>query len=212
MQSSTGECSCAERRCRTRHFQAGRWEGETVCIIASGPSLTQEQVEQAKAKGWRYIAVNDSYKLAPFADVLYACDGKWWNKYHDLQFEGEKWTQDIHAKRKYGLNWIHGQQGRGLGYDAIHFGANSGYQAINLAFLWGAKRIVLLGFDCKTIDGKAHWFGQHPHDLNRVQPFQHWLSNFRQLASDLEAEGVEVINCSPDTALTCFQRRPLEEL
>lgn len=32
------------------------------------------------------------------------------------------------------------------------------------------------------------------------------------LASDLEADGVEVINASRQTALECFQRRPLEEI
>lgn len=199
---------------RTTHFQAGRWEGQTVCIIASGPSLTQEQINEAKRQeNWRFIAINDAHRLAPFADVLYACDGKWWDMYHsDLQFEGEKWTQDLRAKRKYGLNWVFGKRAAGLGYASVHFGANSGYQAINLAFLWGAKRIVLLGFDCKSTGGQHHWFGQHPKGLTQIQPYELWLSNFKQLARDLKNAGVEVINCSPGTALTCFRQASIEKL
>ena len=86
----------------------------------------------------------------------------------------------------------------------MHFGGSSGYQAINLAFLWGATRIVLLGFDCKPVDGKDHWFGQHPQGLTQVQPYSLWLDHYPQLAQDLHDEGVAVINCSRDTALRCF--------
>ena len=143
--------------------------------------------------------------------MLYACDEKWWDKYHDvITSPAERWTQDIQAKRKYGLNWVHGVSKRGLGYDCVHFGGSSGYQAINLAFLWGAKRIVLLGFDCKPVDGKDHWFGQHPDGLTQRQPYDLWLEHYPQLAHDLKREGVEVINCSRDTALNCFQKATIQ--
>jgi hypothetical protein len=202
------------KKVRTTDFQGGRWQGQTVCIIASGASLTEAQISEAKRQeNWRFIAINDSYKLAPFADVLYACDGKWWTKYHEtIDFNGEKWTQDIRAKRSFGLNWVLGRRGDGLGYECVHFGANSGYQAINLAFLWGADRIILLGFDCKSIQGKDHWFGQHPEGLTRNQPYALWKRNFRQLARDLEAENVKVINCSPDSALECFKKASIAQL
>jgi hypothetical protein len=138
---------------------------------------------------------------------LYACDAKWWEMHHEnISFNGEKWTQDIHARRKYLLNWVLGRSKPGLGRDCVHFGGNSGYQAINLAYLWGAKRIVLLGFDCKPVNGKDHWFGQHPRGLNQVQPYQLWLNNFVQISKDLESEGIEVINCSMLSALQCFKK------
>lgn len=94
----------------------------------------------------------------------------------------------------------------------IHQGGNSGYQAINLAYLWGAKTIILLGLDCsKSPDGQAHWFGQHGPELTQQQPFDLWQSNFPALAQDLKDHGVRVINCSRQTALTCFERMTLEE-
>lgn len=116
----------------------------------------------------------------------------------------------MQAKRKYGVNWVLGASARGLGLDRVHFGGNSGFQAINLAFLWGAKRIVLLGFDCKPVGGKAHWFGQHPEGLTQVQPYDLWLEHYPQLAYDLKREGVQVVNCSRDTAITCFERATIE--
>ena len=83
---------------------------------------------------------------------------------------------------------------------------------MNLAFLWGAKRIILLGYDCKKIDGKDHWFGQHPTGLVQIQPYQLWLNSFPKLAKELEAEGIEVINCSMESALTCFRKVKIEEV
>jgi hypothetical protein len=38
-----------------------------------------------------------------------------------------------------------------------------------------------------------------------------WQAKFPQLAVDLQAEGVRVINASRQTALTCFERMTLEE-
>lgn len=190
-----------------------RWENETVVIFGSGNSLTDEQIEYAYDLNCKYIAINDTYKRVPFADVLYACDYKWWDKhYEEVDFRGEMWTQDLRAKNEFALGWVLGRNKSGLGSDCVHFGGNSGYQAINLAYLWGAKRIILLGFDCKPINGKHHWFGQHPQGLNQNQNFAIWISNFNQIAKDLNEQKVEVINCSMDSALDCFKKVPIEEL
>jgi len=190
-----------------------RWENETVVIFGSGNSITDEQIEKARELQCSYIAINDTYKRAEFADVLYACDYKWWNMhFEEILFNGELWTQDLRAKREFGLNWVLGKNKNGLGGDCVHFGGNSGYQAINLAYLWGAKRIILLGFDCNLINGKSHWFGQHPQGLNQVQNFSIWISNFTSLAKDLAEQNIEVINCSMQSALECFKKVKIEEL
>lgn len=104
-----------------------------------------------------------------------------------------------------------GKAKAGLGKDCVHFGSHSGYQAINLAYLWGAKRIILLGYDCRSIDGKAHWFGQHAAGLNQKQGFSTWISHYQQLAHDLSAEGIEVINATPESAITAFTKRRIHE-
>jgi len=121
------------------------------------------------------------------------------------------WTQDLTTASKYGLNRIEGTRAQGLGKNVIHFGSNGGYQAINLAYLFGAKRIILLGFDMKRgKNKKSHWHGEHPGGLNKSLPFHEWLKNFSGLAEDLKAEGIVVENATRDTALECFKKTELE--
>ncbi len=129
-------------------------------------------------------------------------------------FKGELWTQDEWAASKYDLHRIGSESHPGLGlHDKIHQGGNSGYQAINLAYLWGADRIILLGFDCgPSLKGEAHWFGQHPPTLTTTQPYELWRAKFPRLAADLQKQGVRVINASRHTTLTCFERKPIEDL
>jgi hypothetical protein len=62
------------------------WPGSAFVIVAGGPSLTPEQVAACHGRTMfgskvRMIVVNDGYRIAPWADVLYFCDCKWW-KWH----------------------------------------------------------------------------------------------------------------------------------
>lgn len=93
----------------------------------------------------------------------------------------------------------------------IHYGQSSGYQAINLAFHWGARRMLLLGFDCGTVNNMRHWFGDHPKPLNQPSPYSEWLKNFGRLAIDLAERGVTVINCAPKSHLQCFKKATVEQ-
>lgn len=215
------------------------WRGDTVVILASGPSLDRAQVEQvliwsrefdaedfkeidpedlaivaatrARIANRRVIAINTTYQMAPWADVLYACDDTWWHEYHD-KMDGvtcEKWTQDEPSAKKYGLKFIRSQASNGLSRTPglIYQGKSSGYQAIGLAHQAGAKRIILLGFDCHG----THWHGNHPKGLNKRLPFADWIPRFEALAKDLKADGVEVINCTPGSAITAFPMMSLDE-
>ena len=162
--------------------------------------------------------------MAPHADVLYACDARWWNHHGEdvcRSFGGERWTHQnadtpdgdqIAAAKRWKLNMMPGRSNPGLGRDVMHFGDNSGYQAINLAYLWGAGRIILLGYDMQRTGGRAHFFGDHPGKLNSGTDYTGFAPNFRQLAADLRAEGVEVINCTRETALNCFPRAALADV
>lgn len=64
---------------------AKAWAGKTVVCIAAGPSVTAEQlriVEQARqADEVRAIAINDMYLVAPWADICYFADLRWF-KWH----------------------------------------------------------------------------------------------------------------------------------
>lgn len=150
---------------------------------------------------------------------MYACDITWWRHHFPriaTAFAGELWTVSEAARDHYGLRWIYGQEGGGLSPDPsyIHTGMNSGYQALGLAALFGARRIVLLGFDfCVGPGGRRHWHGDHPKTLGNAPPnnYGRWIRAMDALAADLKRAGVEVINASRKTALKCFPRRDLSE-
>lgn len=194
-----------------------RWPGETVVIMASGPSMTLADAERVRewresGEGRRAVVVNTTFMLAPWADVLYACDAPWWKVYYAearRTSTAEFWTQDRAAVHD-GLHHVESRAGAGLGKwpGVINQGRNGGYQAANLAFHAGARRIILMGFD---MDG-GHWHGEHPKPLTNIPAylFDLWVKAFEPLAADLKAEGVEVLNCSRATRLTCFKRVALE--
>jgi len=184
-------------------------------VIANGPSLTLCDVEKCRDKGF-VIAVNDAYKLAPWADVLYACDGTWWD-YHlpgISGFRDRMWTADKDAARQYGLRFASIDRDAVWSVDPAYIasGGNSGFQAMNLAFLWGYREIVLLGFDYALgPDQQQHWFGKHPEPIRRAIPYANWLSRIHNAADEIKASGAKVINCSRQTAIQCFERMTLEE-
>jgi len=92
------------------------------------------------------------------------------------------------------------------GFDSY---GNSGAGCISLAAKAGAKRIILLGYDCQHTNGKAHWHGNHPKMLGNAENIPKWLQGFERLASDFK--DVEIVNCSRETALKCFKTGTLEE-
>lgn len=92
---------------------------------------------------------------------------------------------------------------------------NSGAQAINLATLWGARRLVLVGFDmCKAkVDGteQEHWFGAHPKGLLNHSDYGQFVRGMGRMAADLHQDGVEVLNCSPISALPYWRKVTMEQ-
>jgi hypothetical protein len=193
----------------------------TVVCAATGPSFNPNQaaaIEAARARGvCHVVAINDNYRLLPRADVLYACDGKWWDVHNPnvrRAFHGEMWTQDVKAAARYGLRHVDSANQPGLCRDPfrIHTGGNSGYQAVNLAFHFGARTIVLVGYDMQGQADKPHWFGEHPSPLSRTRNYLSWRERFAVMATDLHLAGVRVINCTTHTALACFPMGSLAEV
>lgn len=180
-------------------------------ILGGGPSLTQADVDLCRGKGL-VIAINDAYRLAPWADVLYAADAKWWAWHKGVpDFRGLKFSLQPDAAQWPGVTVLTntGEQGLELNPGGLRTGRNSGYQAINLAVHLGATRLVLLGYDMQLTGGKAHWFGEHPD--RQHSPYATFLERFTHIVEPLAAVGVEVVNSSRETALTLFPRVPLED-
>jgi hypothetical protein len=189
------------------------WPGETVVCIASGPSLTQADVDFVRGKA-RVIVVNTSYKMALWADVMYACDARLWKWHRGApEFQGMKFALTSESARWPGVHVLGKSGTDGLSTDpkSIRTGSNSGYQAINVAVLMGAAKIVLLGYDMQLgPKGRQYWHADHP--MKQISPYAQFRRNFETLVKPLQDLGIEVINCSRDSALKCFPKRRLEDV
>lgn len=187
------------------------WPGSTAVILAGGPSLDLVQIRhvgRAKMEGrCRVFAVNDAVYPAWWSDWLHGSDAKWWN-WHRLsatKFRGIKTTQDENVPPQWGVALLKntGQTGFDPDPSCIRTGASSAYQAVHCAIHAGARRIVLLGVDMT----EGHWFGAHPDEME--QGCEQMLPCWPTLIPALEDRGIEVINCSPDSRLECFEKRDL---
>jgi len=129
----------------------------------------------------------------------------------ERSFTGERWTCSDRLRGV--INWIEAVDEPGLSPSPrrIHTGLNSGYQAIGLAYLWGARRIILLGYDMQRTGGRSHYHGDHEGGLGNLGTLPEWGRRMIGLGADLRARGVEVVNATRETALTCFERRPIGE-
>ena len=183
---------------------------DIFCLIASGPSLEQWQVDCAVQSGVKIVAVNNNYEICPDADYLYACDARWWKHHSGVPFFlGRKFSlEKTEYSDVYQLN-NSGECGIDFEWPNIRTGKNSGYQAINLAVHMGAAKIILIGYDMQHTNGKKHWHGSHPTGLNNSQGVKRWVKYYNEAAVILKKKGIEVINCTIETALTCFDRAEL---
>lgn len=187
-----------------------KWRGKTCAILGGGQSLTQHQVDSLRGRV-KVIAINDAYKLAPWADVLWFCDERWfgWHRQAVLDFAGQPATLENYALKalRPDLWCLHNIGQTGLYEEpwGVMTGGNSGYQAINLAVHLGVSRILLLGYD---MHGK-HWFGDHPRPTAQHVYAGTMLPKFPTLVEPLKRRGVEVINCTPGSLLDCFPRADL---
>lgn len=193
--------------------------GGTVLVLGSGASLTQDDVTRARAHVDAVIAVNDSYKFAPDATVLYAADKKWWGWHKGCvgpHMVGAVKYPAFTGQVRYSLSQTPypnvqvlrrgPQDGLTLDPTKVALGLNGVYQSINVAVHLGATRVLLLGVDMRG----SHFFGHHPDNSNA--PFSLCMQRFATLVAPLAAAGVEVINCTPKSALKVFPCVSLDEV
>lgn len=193
------------------------WTGETVAIVASGESANLEKLDRLKGAA-KVVAIKKSFELVPFADVVYGCDGPWWRSVQFLpKFNGlklayeptvcnaETGVRKIEIKDKLCDKLLFDQLG------SVGSGGNSGFQALNLVAQFGARRILLIGFDMQG----EHWYGRNnwhmcsnPGHWN----FPRWVRAFERAQSQLAERGVEVINTSFISQLRCFKRVKLQDV
>lgn len=163
-----------------------------AAVICTGASVTQQDVDLLRGR-CNVVAVSDSYKLAPWADVMVAHDKKWYDANPDCDFAGPRYCGNPH-----------GVEGTQRIYPS---GGNSGCMGIiaaNTLFGEEPERIILLGADLFG----THFFGPHTRNLlnnTTNQGFDIMIRQYRKLSH------LPVINCSPISKLDCFPKMPLRK-
>jgi len=211
---------------------------KTAVVLATGPSLTPEVLAAALAgqeEGQVSVfGMNHVWRDFPTLDVFLSCNPE----YYDTQWErglkdlaAEKWTWHKPTALKYGIRHIGGRWGDGFSTDprVIHYGHGSGFQLPQIAYHAGFRRLLLCGYDMRyaeDYDGKNHRVGSSPrHYFGEYEDKQlnHWpsvkvrngvhvelIQQFEKVKR-LNPE-VEIINCSPGSAMTCFPMANLVDL
>lgn len=186
------------------------WPDETVFILGGGPSLPIERLPELRGRG-KIIAVNNAGFVAPWADILFYADNRWllWNRERLDTFEGmavvtrspDVLTSDPILYLDYKpFKLSHNPEAVG--------GLCGGSSAINLAYLLGASRIVLLGFDYRP--GNFHAEHRTP-----TPDEEHYRLKFKPamqiIANGIASTAVSVWNSTPNSALECFSFKSIDE-
>lgn len=167
------------------------------------------------------IAINDSWRLFPAANVLYACDYEWWEKKSGVpEFKGVKISQDPKIDRyrpRWGIRRVKVVRNQDMlltgTLGVIGWGGNSGFQALNLAVQFGARRIALVGYDMR-LDLGSHWHGAHGQGLNNptAPNVDRWRRVTDAASEIITMLGVQVFNLSPISSLVNFPKMSLDEV
>lgn len=190
------------------------WAGERCFVLCGGASLKAQRHLVPQLKG-RVIAVKEGVYLRPDADVLFFAGEHpgviappllkvFQGQYIVVRGKGHPVFPD-HAKRV----WRTTDHSKWSTDQTMVAGFDAGTSAINLAALFGATEIVLLGYDMTG----GRWFaGEHSHPMPVIPDadFKRHMAPLPALAADAKAKGIRIVNCSPISRVTCFDRQPLE--
>lgn len=192
------------------------WEGETVFIIAGGPSVTQEQVD--KLKGRRVIAINSSCYIAPWADILFFSDSRWFNSNKDAikKFAGRVVSVSnalipsiLHLRKvpvstKDPVVFQTDPQAVTVKRTSLTGGINLGWH------LNGGAPEVLLGADGKRgVDGRPSH--HKPHEwAPKPGSWDDQRKDLEIIAAALKPLGAKIFNTNPDSAFRMFPFEKLE--
>lgn len=185
-----------------------RWNaGLPAFILAGGPSLKTVDVAQLEGRG-NVIAVNLAYRLAPFADCLLFADRRFFRTHHAELASHSASLKVMRAAPEIAHNvpgvvvkLYDGKGALSLDKDKL-CGLDGGANAINLAFLMGAKLIVTFGLDMKPV---GNWHEPHPFKPTPPRIFKdEYIPRHRAMAAELARRNVTVLNCSPGSACDAY--------
>lgn len=190
----------------------------SICyVIASGPSLEGFNFDKLP-DGYR-IGANKSAWLAN-CDALVTLDGRFWRGYQKeiSEFTGPKYVTEnvIGEQPDHGAHIAQRARFGGLTETLDELtGTNSGFAALNVAYLLGYTEIAMLGFDFKWSKSKSHFHNGYPwQSRNTHSQLNRWAREFNHTVGQFKAKNVSVTNfVGPEGSnVTAFNTRQLCEL
>lgn len=171
-------------------------------IVAGGRSALN--FDLSRLNGKRVVAVNDAlFRVGRFPALQvtsFSCDNNWIREHRRfltrsrcekyLAVPLETWPDCGGIDGVTYLRWSHAD---GLSNDptAVCTGGNSGYAAINLAWLKGAATIHLLGYDMNPADNAY---------------YAEWALRFHTMLPQLARRGVKVVNHNHESFIDTFPK------
>jgi hypothetical protein len=189
-----------------------------VCyVIASGPSLEGFDFDRLP-EGYR-IGANKSAWLAN-CDALVTLDGRFWRGHQReiAAFQGPKYVTELVVENQptHGAHIAKRARFAGMTETLDEMtGSNSGFAALNIAYLLGYGEIAMLGFDFKWSKAKSHFHNGYPwQSRNTHSQLGRWAREFDHTVAQFKAKNVNVINfVGPEGSnVTAFPTRPLGDL
>lgn len=192
------------------------WDDKPLAIVGAGPSLRGFDFARLDIPGVRVLAVKEKIFDLPFAQAVFGLDRPWISRQADRlrELKCEVYlapTGDLRncadvENATYLQLKRYGRFSDALGI--LESGGNSGFAAVNLAYLKRAKRIVLFGFDYTERGGhhdKPEQYSWYRAGQN-ARYWQSWGENFTECLPQLKKAGVEIVNASPISTVSAFPK------
>jgi hypothetical protein len=174
------------------------------------------------------IGVNTAFMLGDWVEMTFFGDKGFFLKYrHQLaEYTGLKLSSASNIEQSRfsgdGIKYLRKDPSRPTGISlnraTVSWNKNSGAAAISVAAHTGATRIILVGFDMKnSADHSQHWHGEygrqgHPPKDGKRLPFHRHLLGWDNIAKHARKRGIEILNASPDSAITQLKKVRVKDL
>ena len=189
------------------------WGDKPVILVGGGPSLRGFDFRRLASLDAYVVGINQAIFDAP-CHAGVTIDRKFVaNRERELEIAAQ-WIPVYTAYPFNGAIWLRRRVGRGLSTDptTIITIGTSGYAGVNVAVLKRARRIVLLGYDYGEGE-RTHYHDAYPwRDSAQTWPWGKWAAAYESMLPTLRELDIEVVNASPQSAITCFRKISLGAL
>lgn len=218
--------------------QRGRFAGQRCFVVATGPSLTMEDLDRIRGEysfsmnscllawentAWRpdVYMIQDRYVYQKLAPLLAGDAG---SQLPEIWVSGqiaaaypvpERFRAfPLHELDHKMFHW------KGWGefrfsedcYSCVCDGYSVTFSALQMACYMGFREIYLLGCDCNYNQPKSHFLPYGYHDPKAAVMGDKMLQAHAAFRRFAQARGVRVVNCTRGGMLEVYPRVPLEEI